>query len=70
MKPESTKRVLLALAAPALLPFVFILGRRNEQDFLLGLSSSFWAGALIGVSIGCVVLAVALSARSWRRSKA
>ena len=70
MKPENKKYASLALVAPALLPFIFILGKRNEQDVFLGLSTSYWAGTLIGVSIGSVVLAIALLARSRSRSEA
>ena len=67
---EKTKYALAAVVAPALFPLVLTLLRRDEQDFFWGLSSSFWAGTLLGISIGFAVLAIALFVRSGHRSEA
>jgi hypothetical protein len=63
MTPERRKTVLLAVVPALLAPFSGILARDHQPRLFLGLSSQFWAGALIGISI------VALGAAAYRFRK-
>jgi hypothetical protein len=56
MQISKSKR--LAIAAPAMgFPIFIMLARAQQQDFLLGLSSSYWAGLIAVVTIGTSLLA-------------
>lgn len=50
----------LGLVPFLLLPFTRWLSHLNEPHFFLGLSSSFWAGAGMSVSLVCGLLSVVL----------
>jgi hypothetical protein len=60
----------LMLACIFLNPLSMWLGRQNELHFFLGLSSDFWAGVTLGVSIVCglafiaIVVVYALTAKA------
>jgi hypothetical protein len=58
---KSLKFYPLCLVPFLLLPLALWLGHLNDSRFFLGLSSSFWAGVGISVSIVCGSLFVALA---------
>lgn len=54
-------RILPIALVPVFLPAITrILMRQNNPDFFLGLSSDFWAGTTIGISIVAAVVAIYL----------
>ena len=61
---SATKKYLPLVFIPAIAtPISIVLSHRHDADFFLGLSSSFWAGTAIGVSIGAGVAGIALLSR-------
>ena len=69
MNSKNRKYVLLATIPAVVTPLAIALGKRDESNFLLGLSSDFWAGTLIGVSIVVAVAAIALIVRSQQLAR-
>lgn len=62
-------RAFLLLLVPALLvPIGRLLARRDDPDLLLGLSSSFWGGWMLGVSICSALVAAYMFGQSSRQT--
>ena len=61
----ATKKYLPLVFIPAVsIPLSIGLTHRHEATFFLGLSSSFWAGTAIGVTVVAGVAVIALLGRS------
>lgn len=62
-------RAFLLLVVPALLvPIGRLLARQDDPAFLLGLSSSYWAGTMFGVSIASALIAAYMFGQSSRQT--
>lgn len=68
MASKNTNHALIAIIPVFAMPLAIILGKQDQPNFLLGLSSDFWAGTLIGVALGAGILAIALMVRSRQQA--
>ncbi|KFN43054.1 hypothetical protein [Arenimonas oryziterrae] len=64
MNKPNSKYLLIALVPAVLTPIALLIEKQHQATYFLGLSSSFWSGTAIGVSIGAGVVAIALLARA------
>jgi len=57
MTTQRTKIALFALIPVFLAPLAIVLSHKDEPQLLIGLSSDFWSGTLIGASIVTLIAA-------------
>jgi hypothetical protein len=64
MTSKDRTTTLIAVSPALMAPVIITLARYDQADFLLGLSSDFWAGTLIGLSISAALFAITRISRS------
>lgn len=64
MANPNRKYVLMVLAPALFIPLTLALARQEQSNVLLGLSSDFWAGTMIGVTVAVATLGISLLVRS------
>lgn len=69
MISEDRMTTFVAVSPTLIAPVAIALARYDRADFLLGLSSDFWAGALIGLSISAALFAITHITRSRRSAR-